>query len=202
MNEAKIELYPLESPEAWQAVRTTAEKGDTPAVKAALEAMDLSPRLSKLFVAAVAEERELDATVAAGEGMAEKFVTLGEEIAFLLHRQPKTIEESRKQAEQQQQLRAERLAAERAVAAAKAAGRQRAWLRLWLPELFSEIPPPHAGPLSGLQPSPKTFDAATALGVANFYNLSQDSWRKVGEQQNEDRPKRKYTSFSPLVPKH
>lgn len=168
-----------------------------------LTAMDLSPRLGKLFTVAVAEEIELSATIAAGEGQDEKVRTLGEEIAFLMQRQAKTLEESRKQAEQKQQLQAGRLAAERAVASAKTASRQRAWLRFWLAELFGEEPPPHAGPLSSLMPSPKVFDAMVNLKIGGTaYAIGPDGWRKVNESTETDRPKRRYTSFSPLAPRH
>ena len=200
MNEKPaLPIYPSESPEKWLQLRAACEKGDDVAVRAACEGMDLSARLSKLFVVAVAEETELQQIIAAAEGMAEKFVSLGQEFCLLTAIAPTKIEKIREQIEQQQTLRDERLKAQRAVAAAERATSNLRWLELWLPELFGKVPPPHAGHLGNVQPSPKTTDIAQKNGIDAFYSVGSDSWRKIGGDQTR---KRKYTSFSPLAPRN
>ena len=69
------------------------------------------------------------------------------------------------------------------------------------PELFSELPPPSAGPLSGLPTAPKTFDAAVSLKITGRYCVGPDGWRKISESNEQTERKRKYVSFSPLAPK-
>jgi hypothetical protein len=191
--------YPSESAEKWAKAHKLAEAGDEKKLRDLLTEMDLSPRLCRLFVVAVAEESELAQVEAAGEGMAERFAALGDEMAFASQRQAADLEESRKLRAEQRQLQAERLAAQKAIAAASAAAVQRQWLGLWLPELFGQEPPAHAGFFSSSQPAPKTADAARALGITDLYAVSP--WRKVESTEHTEQKKRQYVSFSPLAPK-
>jgi hypothetical protein len=204
MNEAsKGPVYASETPELWAQVKAAATAGDEMTLRDLLTAMDLSPRLGKLFTVAVAEEAELAAIEKAGEGQAEKVRSIEEQLCFLnAAAAPTKIEKMREVAEQRQQLQAERLAAERAVAAAKTASRQRAWLRFWLTELFGEQPLEHGGVLSSLQPSPKVFDVAASLKIGgNVYMVGENGWRKINESNEADKPRRRYTSFSPATPR-
>jgi len=190
--------YPAESPEKWAAVRTAAEEGDTSETAAALQTMELSRRLASLMIVAAAEEMELRQIEAAGQGQAEKFADLGRELAFSSLAQPSGIEDAKELAERQQQLRAERLKAQRAIDAAEHAKSQRRWIALWLPELFGHTPPPHAGYLSNVMVAPKTGAAANAL-KSDVYAIA--SWRAAGEHTTDETKRRRYTSFSPLAPK-
>jgi hypothetical protein len=204
MNEAtKAPTYPAESVEKWAKVKEAAAAADTSAVQAALEAMNLSRRLAPLMIAAVAEETELAAIEKAGEGMADKLRGIEEQWGFIHASPPPTkIEKMRELAAERKQLADERLQAQRAIAAAKTASRQRAWLQFWLAEVFGEDPLDHAGCLSSLMPSPKVFDAMVNLRIAGtVYAIGPDGWRKVNESNEQDRPRRRYASFSPTAPR-
>jgi hypothetical protein len=204
MNDAKQPpVYPQESVELWAQVKAAATAGDETNLRDTLTKMDLSPRLAKLFTVAVGEEIELTATIAASEGMAEKVRNIEDQLCFLnAAAAPTKIEKMREVAEQRQQLQAERLAAERAVAAAKTASRQRAWLTFWLTELFGEDPLDHAGVLSSLMPSPKVFDVMVNLKIGGTaYAIGPDGWRKINESTETDKPRRRYTAFSPATPR-
>ncbi len=190
--------YPAESPELWKKIHDAAAKDDKK-LRDLLTEADLLPQLAKMFVAAVQEESELAAIEKAGDGMAERFASLGQELALLGATVPTKLEKMREQIEQQQQLRAQRLACERAVDSAKRASSQRQWLLAWLPELFSQSVPKHAGMLSSLQVAEKTANVARGLGVTGLYSVGVDGWRKVGESSEQTERKRKYVSFSPLI---
>ena len=202
MNEQEP-IYLSESRELWTAVRAAAEAGDDAKVRDLLAEMDLSPRLAKLFVVGVAEQAELAQVEKAGEGQGERFVALGEELALLGVNVPTKIEKLREQNQQIAQLRAARLAAERAVSAAKIAVRQKLWLENWLAELFGHPTLPHAGVLSALQPSPKVFDVAASLRLGGtIYGVNDNGWRKIAENnQQTETKRRRYQSFSPVAPR-
>jgi len=147
MNEAtKAPTYPAESVEKWAKVKEAAAAADTSAVQAALEAMNLSRRLAPLMIAAVAEETELAAIEKAGEGMADKLRGIEEQWGFIhASPTPTKIEKMRELAAERQQLAAERLQSQRAIAAAERARGQRQWLHFWIPELFGLPALDHAG---------------------------------------------------------
>jgi hypothetical protein len=196
-------LFLNESPALWLQVRQAAEAGDMLAVQVALEAMDLPRRLGRLMIAAVGEDGELAAIEKAGGGQAERFARLGEELALLGVNVPTKLEKLREQNERMAQLRADRIAAQRADSAGKIAARQKLWLENWLPELFGNSPGVRGGLLSGLQPAPKTFDAMVAAGLAGTeYQVGDRGWRKLNQVGNDrTQPRRRYQSFSPLAPR-
>jgi hypothetical protein len=188
--------YLSENAEKWAKLCKLCEAADDAKARALLIELDLSPKLARLFTEAVSEEKELAATVAAGEGAAEQLKAADDEL-FLLRVIPATTREQIQQTSADRaRLLAECLAARRAIDAADRARIHRTWLRKWLAELWGEVPPPHAGYLSGLQPSPKTAEIAANLGC-DLWTVG--AWRK--QTNNGDQPKRKFVSFSPLIAK-
>jgi hypothetical protein len=149
MNETTKEapaVYPAETPELWAQVKAAATAGDETTLRDTLTAMDLSPRLGKLFTVAVGEEAELAAIEKASEGMAEKVRGIEEQWGFIhASPTPTKIEKMRELAAERQQLAAERLQSQRAIAAAERARGQRQWLHFWIPELFGLPALDHAG---------------------------------------------------------
>ena len=160
--------------------------------------MELSRRLAPLMITAVAEEKQLLLIVAAGEGQAELLEQLAAGAAFT--RQAKSAEDLRKIGLEQRQQRDDRVACQKKIQQAEIAGLKVRWLRLWLPELFAEEVPAHGGHMSMLQPADETSGAASKLGVTAWFAVPADSWRRVGQAEDETSKRRKYVSFSPLSP--
>jgi hypothetical protein len=76
-------------------------------------------------------------------------------------------------------------------------------LTFWIAELFGLPSLGHAGCLSSLQPSLKVFDVMVNLKIGGaVYSVAPNNWRIVGQDSDVERPKRRYTSFSPLAPRH
>jgi hypothetical protein len=201
MNETQSTPYPSESPEKWARLRKLAEAGDEKKTRDALSEMDLSPKLAKLFITAAAEDAELAEIEKAGEAAGP---ALQEAMTFLRAlvnvKEPSSVEEALKRDSERRKYAAQAGAAEQAVSAAAGASGHRRWLRLWLAEQFGETPPTRGGIFGSSQPSPRTVQAAAAVGIEQHYAISP--WRKVGQREEDTtQPRRRYTSFSPVAPR-
>jgi hypothetical protein len=104
VNQQTAPLFPLESAEKWAAIRKTAEGGNAKKLRDLLEEIELSPKLSPVFTVAVAEEAELQAVVAAGEGQAERVRQCRAQAGHVGATQPETFEEAEQLAKQRVNL--------------------------------------------------------------------------------------------------
>ncbi len=182
-----------ETPALWKKLvgQLLAEKWDD--AESTLKKMGLSPKLTRLFGAALQEEKELSEIIAAGEGQEEKHRQLCETLKDLNNYQATNLEEVGKISSKKAELKKQCETAFVAISHAKAAEPKRRFLRTWLAELFGEVPadPKHGGILSSFTPPAKTYGEIAKLAV-NPHILS--SWRFVDKEISEF-PRLRYQSL-------
>jgi len=152
-----------------------------------LRRLGLAPELSPLFLAAVREARELEATIVAADGAEAKAATIHRELRHYLAATPSTPEAAGKIAEARERLSGEYLATTRLVDASTRAHSGLDHLRAWLWPLFTDETPfkeekdflgnvrrHNSGALSTTIVPPKTNAAARDLGLDPYVI---DSWR-------------------------
>jgi len=194
-------VFSAETPERWQAVHDAAAAGDETGLKNLLVEMELSPRLARAFIAAIAEERELSDIIARREAAQAEVDTIRGAAAFAPPA-PKNAKEAVAIVASQRGAMARAVDCERALSVAAAADRYLRWLHLFLSEFFGKpLPLTAAYLLAGPIESPKTGDELRAAGVSDAALYTPGGWRAVGQQDSQDKPRRRYTSFSPVAPR-
>jgi hypothetical protein len=191
--------FPLESPEKWAKLNKLAAADDTAKLKTGLAEMGLSPALAPIFVAAVAEEKELSEIVRAGNEPNPRYRELIEKSKFLAGVTASTLKEAQELTAAKLEIMAELPAFEVRAAAARQAMPMLPWLHEYFPELFGRLPSPHRGVLSATIEAAKTARLLRDAGFSNLYEVG--TWRQNAEKETmAEKRRRIYSSFSPKPP--